>query len=68
MTDTENVFDGFALLDDDEDFDVDQIFGSGSDEPAPEPAEEAKPQSTQTRIALRQLFQAAKTRLGIYPI
>ena len=44
MADTENVFDGFALLDDDEDFDVDQIFGSGSDEPAPEPAEEAKPQ------------------------
>ena len=35
MTDTENVFDGFALLGDDEEFDVDKIFGSGSDEPAP---------------------------------
>ena len=49
MTDTENVFDGFALLDDDEEFDVDKIFGSGSDEPAPPPpaptlAEEVKPQ------------------------
>lgn len=49
MTDTENVFDGFALLGDDEKFDVDKIFGSGSDEPAPpppapEPAEDAKPQ------------------------
>ena len=48
MTDTENVFDGFALLGDDEDFDVDKIFGSGS-EPAPPPpaptlAEEVKPQ------------------------
>ena len=50
MTDTENVFDGFALLGDDEEFDVDKIFGSSSDEPAPpppapEPAEDAKPQS-----------------------
>lgn len=50
MTGTENVFDGFALLGDDEEFDVDKIFGSGSDEPAPpppmlEPAEEVKPQS-----------------------
>ena len=50
MTDTENAFGGFALLGDDEEFDVDKIFGSGSDEtapppPAPEPAEEAKPQS-----------------------
>lgn len=49
MTDTENVFDGFALLGDDEEFDVDKIFGSGSDEPAPPPpaptlAEEVKPQ------------------------
>ena len=45
MTDTENVFDGFTLLDDDEELDMDKIFGSGSDEsapppPAPEPAEE----------------------------
>ena len=37
MTDTENVFDGFTLLGDDEEFDVDKIFGSGSDEPAPPP-------------------------------
>lgn len=37
MTDTENVFDGIALLSDDEEFDVDKIFGSGSDEPAPPP-------------------------------
>lgn len=49
MTGTENVFDGFALLGDDEEFDVDKIFGSGSDEPAPPPpaptlAEEVKPQ------------------------
>ena len=49
MTETENVFDGFALLGDDEEFDVDKIFGSGSDEPAPPPpaptlAEEVKPQ------------------------
>ena len=49
MTDTENVFDGFTLLDDDEELDMDKIFGSGSDEPAPpppapEPAEDAKPQ------------------------
>ena len=49
MTDTENVFDGFALLGDDEEFDVDKIFGSSSDEPAPpppapEPAKEVKPQ------------------------
>ena len=49
MTDTENVFDGFALLDDDEEFDVDKIFGSSSDDPAPPPpapalAEEVKPQ------------------------
>ena len=26
MTDTENVFDGFALLGDDEEFDVDKIL------------------------------------------
>ena len=49
MTDTENVFDGFALLGDDEEFDVDKIFGSGSDEPVPPPpsptlAEEVKSQ------------------------
>lgn len=49
MTDTENVFDGFALLGDDEEFDVEKIFGSSSDEPAPPPpaptlAEEVKPQ------------------------
>ena len=49
MTGTENVFDGFALLGDDEEFDVDKIFGSSSDEPAPPPpaptlAEEVKPQ------------------------
>ena len=49
MTDTENVFDGFALLGDDEEFDVDKIFGSGSDELAPPPpapalAEEVKSQ------------------------
>ena len=48
MTDTENVFDGFTLLDDDEELDMDQIFGSGSDEPAPPPtptlAEEVKSQ------------------------
>ena len=47
MTGTENVFDGFALLGDDEEFDVDKIFGSGSDELAPPPpapalAEEVK--------------------------
>ena len=55
MTDTENVFDGFTLLDDDEELDMDQIFGSGSDEPAPppptpEPAEEAKPQSEPEQV------------------
>ena len=49
MKDTENVFDGFALLGDDEEFDVDKIFGNSSDEPAPPPptptlAEEVKPQ------------------------
>ena len=49
MADAENVFDGFALLGDDEEFDVDKIFGSSSDEPAPpppapEPAKEVKPQ------------------------
>ena len=49
MKDTENLFDGFALLGDDEEFDVDKIFGSSSDEPAPPPpaptlAEEVKPQ------------------------
>ena len=49
MTGTENVFDGFALLGDDEEFDVDKIFGNSSDEPAPPPpaqtlAEEVKPQ------------------------
>ena len=49
MADAENVFDGFALLGDDEEFDVDKIFGSGSDEPAPPPpaptlAEEVKSQ------------------------
>ena len=37
MADAENVFDGFALLSDDEEFDVDKIFCSGSDEPAPPP-------------------------------
>ena len=60
MTDTENVFDGFALLGDDEEFDVDKIFGSGSDEPAPPPpaptlAEEVKsqpePEQVQTKTA-----------------
>ena len=60
MTDTENVFDGFALLGDDEEFDVDKIFGSGSDEPAPPPpaptlAEEVKsqpePEQVQTETA-----------------
>ena len=50
MVDTENVFDGFALLDDDEDFDVDKIFGSSSDTPtppppAPPPVDTAQPQS-----------------------
>ena len=49
MTGTENVFDGFALLGDDEEFDVDKIFGNSSDEPAPPPpaptlAEEVKSQ------------------------
>ena len=49
MTDTENVFDGFTLLDDDEELDMDKIFGSGSDESAPPPpmsapAEEARHQ------------------------
>ena len=49
MVDTENTFDGFTLLDDDEELDMDKIFGSGSDEPAPPPpaptlAEEVKPQ------------------------
>ena len=60
MTDTENTFDGFALLDDDEEFDVDKIFGNGSDEPAPpppapDPAEEVKsqpePEPVQTETA-----------------
>ena len=60
MTDTENVFDGFALLGDDEEFDVDKIFGGGSDEPAPPPpaptlAEEVKsqpePEQVQTETA-----------------
>ena len=60
MTDTETVFDGFALLGDDEEFDVDKIFGSGSDEPAPPPpaptlAEEVKsqpePEQVQTETA-----------------
>lgn len=37
MTDTENTF-GFALLDDDDDFDMDKIFGSSSDEPLPPPS------------------------------
>ena len=55
MKDTENVFDGFALLGDDEEFDVDKIFGSGSDEPAPppptpEPAEEVTPQSEPKQV------------------
>lgn len=63
MTDTENVFDGFALLGDDEEFDVDKIFGSGSDEPAPPPpaptlAEEVKsqpePEQVQTETAKSQ--------------
>ena len=62
MTDTENVFDGFALLGDDEEFDVDKIFGSGSDEPAPPPpaptlAEEVKsqpePEQVQTVMLMR---------------
>ena len=30
MTDTENVFDGFTLLDDDEELDMDKIFGRAS--------------------------------------
>lgn len=60
MKDTENVFDGFALLGDDEEFDVDKIFGGGSDEPAPPPpaptlAEEVKsqpePEQVQTETA-----------------
>ena len=60
MTDTENVFDGFALLGDDEEFDVDKIFGGSSDEPAPPPpaptlAEEVKsqpePEQVQTETA-----------------
>ena len=60
MKDTENVFDGFTLLGDDEEFDVDKIFGSGSDEPAPPPtaptlAEEVKsqpePEQVQTETA-----------------
>lgn len=55
MADTESVFDGFALLGDDEEFDVDKIFGSGSDEPAPPPpaptlAEEVKPQSESEHV------------------
>ena len=63
MTDTENVFDGFALLSDDEEFDVDKIFGSGSDESAPPPpaptlAEEVKsqpePEQVQTETAKSQ--------------
>ena len=63
MTDTENVFDGFALLSDDEEFDVDKIFGGGSDEPAPPPpaptlAEEVKsqpePEQVQTETAKSQ--------------
>ena len=37
MTDTENTFGGFTLLDDEEEFDVEKIFGGGSDEPAPPP-------------------------------
>ena len=60
MTDTENVFDSFTLLDDDEELDMNQIFGSGSDEPAPPPpaptlAEEVKsqpePEQVQTETA-----------------
>ena len=60
MTDTENAFGGFALPGDDEEFDVDKIFGSGSDEPAPPPpaptlAEEVKhqfdPEQAQTETA-----------------
>lgn len=60
MTGTENVFDGFALLGDDEEFDVDKIFGNSSDEPAPPPpaptlAEEVKsqfdPEQVQTKTA-----------------
>ena len=63
MTDTENVFDGFTLLDDDEELDMDKIFGSGSDEPAPPPpaptlAEEVKsqpePEQVQTETAKSQ--------------
>lgn len=37
MTDTENTFGGFTLLDDGEEFDVEKIFGGSSDEPAPPP-------------------------------
>ena len=37
MTDTENTFGGFTLLDDEEEFDVEKIFGGSSDEPAPPP-------------------------------
>ena len=55
MADAENVFDGFALLSDDEEFDVDKIFCSGSDEPAPPPpapgpAEETKPQPESEQV------------------
>ena len=43
------AFDGFALLDDDEELDMDEILGGDSDEPAPFPpasalAEKVKPQ------------------------
>ena len=55
MTDTENTFDGFALLDDDEEFDVDKIFGSRPDTPtppppAPPPAATAQPQSEPEQV------------------
>ena len=55
MTNTENVFDGFALLSDDEESDVDKIFGSGSDEPAPPPPVPAPAEKT-----------ASGTLFGVY--
>lgn len=75
MTDTENVFDGFALLGDDEEFDVDKIFGSGSDEPAPPPPtptleEEVKsqPEPEQTLPAKTQEAPAEEEKqpLGLF--
>ena len=63
MKDTENVFDGFALLGDDEEFDVDKIFGNSSDEPAPPPptptlAEEVKPQFDPEQVQTESYFRA----------